>query len=598
MGIFGSEHFGEPFHGFTCAGAPIRGPEGAIIGALDISLGADDAKPMHLVLASYAAHAIELELAGRAAVRADERTQSEQALADSEAQHRQLFETMAQGVVYQAADGPILNANPAAERILGLSLDDLMGRTSADPHWRAVREDGTPFPGDEMPPMEALRTGTEVRDVVLGIYNQVAEEMRWLRVHSFPVFSAGGDRPSKVYTILDDVTDQRRSEEQLRHSQKLETVGRLAGGIAHDFNNLLSVIGGNAALALAQLPPHSPVRFEMEEIARAAEKAADLTRQLLAFSRKQVLQPEPLDLGAVLRSMELVLRQLIGDDIRVEVHADPDVSAVDADRGQIEQVILNLVMNARDALEGSGHLEISVREVEVSGARARRLELEPGCFVQLSVTDSGHGIEKRAIPRIFEPFFTTKSVGQGTGLGLATVHGIVKQSGGGIEVDSEDGRGTCFRVYLACSARQPIDEPHKSPADAPEHEVVLVVEEDDALRALASRILRRAGYEIREAVDGTAALQLLEQTESPITILITDVVMPGMSGRELAERVRARWPDVRVLYTSGYTEDDVVRRGLRQLGRSFLPKPYTPLTLIQRVKEIVEASAGTTKHPV
>ena len=388
---------------------------------------------------------------------------------------------------------------------------------------------------------------------------------------------------------------------QLEQAQKMDAVGRLAGGVAHDFNNLLTVILGRTDILLHPLPPEDPMRRGIELIQRTAGRAADLTRQLLAFSRKQVLEPVVVDLGVVTTDMKDMLGRLIGEDIALLTSATPGLGQVKADRGQIEQVIMNLAVNARDAMPQGGRLILETANVDLDDDYVRRhVGARPGPHVMLAVSDTGTGIPREIQGQIFEPFFTTKEQGKGTGLGLATVYGIVKQSGGYIEVDSEAGRGTTFRIYLPRLDAAPVTEDRSvRPTIGPGGtETILLVEDEEGVRELARDILRASGYTVLEARNGAEALLLCERHQGPLDMLLTDVVMPRMSGRELAERLAPLRPDLSVLYMSGYTDDAVIRHGVLRAGTAFLQKPFTPAALVQRVRETLDLAAAPHHTPV
>jgi CheY-like chemotaxis protein len=375
----------------------------------------------------------------------------------------------------------------------------------------------------------------------------------------------------------------------------MEAVGRLAGGVAHDFNNLLTVISSYADLAVEGLSTSDPLREDMGEISRAAERASGLTRQLLAFSRKQVLQPSVLSLNAVVEGVEKMLARLIGEDVELVTVAAPDLGTVSADPGQIEQVIMNLVINARDAMPGGGRITIETANVTLSETDAgRRIAVPSGPYVMLAVSDTGHGMSSDVLEHLFEPFYTTKPQGQGTGLGLSTVFGIVRQSGGDVWVYSEPGHGTTFKIYLPRT--QPAAQPAvvaSSPVPPRGAETILLAEDDAALRALAMRVLTRQGYTVLEATNGREALELCESYEGTIDLVLSDVVMPELGGRALVERLAASRPRTRVLFMSGYTDDDVFRRALIDHRTEFLQKPFTPQSLSQRVREVLN---GRDRH--
>jgi CheY-like chemotaxis protein len=372
----------------------------------------------------------------------------------------------------------------------------------------------------------------------------------------------------------------------------MEAIGRLAGGVAHDFNNLLTVIKGNAELALADLESNDVVREEVEEIERAAERASSLTRQLLAFSRKQILKPRTVSLNDLVGELGRMLRRTVGEDIALEIVLDPSLGMVRADPGQLEQVVLNLVVNARDAMPRGGVLLIETKNVAAADLRDVA-EAENLPYVAMVVTDNGTGMSAGVRDRVFEPFFTTKEQGRGTGLGLATVYGSVKQSGGFVLVESELEKGSAFSVYLprvddAEELRVTDELESMLPGDA----TVLLVEDEDAVRRLASHVLRRAGYNVLTAARGDAAIEVAARYEGTIDLLMTDVVMPGMSGRELAEFLMPRCPGMRLLYASGYTEDAIVRHGVSSQEMAFLEKPFTPSALLRKVRLVLDAPAA------
>jgi CheY-like chemotaxis protein len=380
-------------------------------------------------------------------------------------------------------------------------------------------------------------------------------------------------------------------EEQFRHAQKMEAVGRLAGGVAHDFNNLLTVINGYSDLLLEGLSTSDPARGHLEEIKRAGERAALLTRQLLAFSRKQILEPKVLDLNGVLDGLDKMLRRLIGEDIELATIRGPELGQVMADPGQIEQILMNLAVNARDAMPQGGKLTIETSNADLDDAYARRHAVViPGRYVMLAVSDTGIGMDAETQSHIFEPFFTTKEKGKGTGLGLATVFGIVKQSRGNIWVYSEPGRGTTFKVYLpqvkkAAERVQAGQAPGRADGGS---ETILVVEDEESVRALAVRILQKHGYKVLETISVEQALVIGERYRMPIDLLLTDVVMPGMRGPELAERLARSHPEMKVLYMSGYTDNAIVNHGVLAAGTAFLQKPFTPGALARQVREVLQ----------
>jgi PAS domain S-box-containing protein len=512
-----------------------------------------------------------------------EEKHAEQALRRSEASYRGLVEHAAYGIYRATADGRFLMVNPALFTMLGFpSADDLLKLDAS----RDVYVD------------PAARARILARCEQFG---SAIEEVAWrrrdgsvitVRLNGRPVRAPDGTIECFEF-IVDDVTEQRALEERLRQTQKMEAVGRLAGGIAHDFNNLLTAILGSVDFLRQALGPEHPEHAETEEIQKAAVRAADLTRQLLAFSRQQVLAPKVLDVDALVTNLEKMLRRLIGEDVELRFVAKASRAAVLADPGQLEQVIVNLVVNARDAMPRGGKLTIETATVDLDAGYAwEHGTVEPGRYVMLAVTDTGVGIDRAAQARLFEPFFTTKEFGKGTGLGLATVYGIVKQSGGYIWVYSEPGQGATFKVYL------PRVEPAGEPVAAPQPparalggtETILLAEDEAAVRTLARRILEKHGYKLLLAATGRDGVQVAEQHAAPIDLLVTDVVMPEMGGRELAQRLTALQPGLKVLYLSGYTDDAIVHHGVLDAGVAFLQKPFKPDDLVRKIRAVLDGT--------
>ncbi|HEX2636299.1 MAG TPA: ATP-binding protein [Gemmatimonadales bacterium] len=508
-----------------------------------------------------------------------ERLRIEHALRESEAQ---LARTEAFALVMTAhlsLDGHWLKVPPTLCRLLGLEEHRLLG-TSID---------------ELLHPEHAEMEGWE--HLVRGEARTVDLETRWRRPDGKPLWmylnaslvqdTAG--EPLYLLLYLRDITERKSLEDQLRQAQKMEAVGQLAGGIAHDFNNLLTAILGSTELLLADTPPDDPRREDVQEISRSAHRAAALVRQLLAYSRKQVLQPRHVDLNAIVRDMGAMLRRVVGEPIELRLDLDPGLGHVTADPGQLEQVIANLGVNARDAMPRGGTLTITTSNVTGRGVKAPADEGLPaaGPLVSLAVTDTGIGMDDEVRGRLFEPFFTTKELGRGTGLGLATVYGIVRQSGGHIQVRSRPGEGSSFTVYLP-RAEAPRPARGALAAAAPVSggsETVLVAEDEEAVRHLVCRVLRAKGYRVLEARHAEAALELAAATAEPIDLLVSDLVMPGLGGRALADRLLNLRPALRVLFITGYAPEAVERQGRLPAGHGLLEKPFTADQLAHKVRE-------------
>jgi two-component system cell cycle sensor histidine kinase/response regulator CckA len=512
-----------------------------------------------------------------------DRIRAEEAVRRSEEQYRTLVDGVRDLIFALAPDGTVTALNLAFEDITGWPRDQWLGR---------------PFV-ELLSPEDAPRALALLEQVLRGQQPPTAQ----LRVRT----SQGEDRVGEFHTsvqlrdgqvvgilgIVRDITDRIRLEEQLRQAQKMEAVGRLAGGVAHDFNNILTAISSYSELLLTDFATEDPRRADVEEIRKATDRAAALTRQLLAFSRRQVLQPKVVDLNAVIAGAEKLLRRLIGEDVALVTRLDPALGAVRADAGQLEQVIMNLAVNARDAMQTGGTLTLETENVviEASTRTAEQSIVAPGRYVLIRVRDTGAGMDAETRRHLFEPFFTTRDKGKGTGLGLATVYGIVKQSGGFIWVDSEPGRGATFRIYFPrVDEAAPPAEPAAAGAEpaAAGTETILLVEDEDAVRAVARESLRRRGYRVLEATNGETALEIAAGFEGHIGLLLTDVVMPGLSGRALADRLAPTRPGTRVLFMSGYTDDAIVQHGVLEPGLSFLQKPFTPDVLAQKVREVLD----------
>ncbi|HWN17626.1 MAG TPA: PAS domain S-box protein, partial [Gemmatimonadales bacterium] len=419
--------------------------------------------------------------------------------------------------------------------------------------------------------------------------------VRWLADQGRVVRDSKGN-PLYMTGVCLDTTERKLTEERLRQAQRMDSVGQLAGGIAHEANNMMSVVLGCADYVLQRNDLPEPVREDVDQIWKAATRTAGITQQLLAFSRRQVLQPQVLDLNATVRDLEAILSRTLGETRGLRLHLAPDLGTIRADPGQLEQVLINLTLNARDAMPAQGRVTIETMNVVLDRAYAARKSVEslqPGRYAALVVSDTGHGMDRATLARVFEPFFTTKGVGQGTGLGLSTVYGIVKQSGGFIWVYSEPSLGTAFKLYfpLAPTVPDPANPREPSPT-ARTNETVIVAEDEDMVRSIMARTLRDCGYNVLEAADGRAALNIMEAESGRVSLIVADVVMPDLGGREMAARLAERWPGVPVLFTSGYTGMDVVRRGLLEEGCEFLQKPLAPEALARKVREMVDAGVS------
>ncbi|MDB5306593.1 MAG: domain S-box protein [Gemmataceae bacterium] len=483
-------------------------------------------------------------------------------------------------------DNPVVYANPGFERLTGYTAAEVIGRNC-----RFLQ--GKDTDPEAVALLRRAIDGGRACEVEILNFRKDGSPF-WNQLSVTPVQDGEG-RVTHFVGILADVTARRRLEDQLRQAQKMEAVGQLAGGVAHDFNNLLTVITGYADIAADSLPPDHPARDLVAEMRRAGERAAGLTRQLLAFSRRAILSPRVLDPNALVRDVERMLRRLIGEDVDLAVRLQPGVGRVRVDPGHLEQVLLNLAVNARDAMPTGGQLTIETRDVDLDEEDAgAHTGVRPGRYVLFAVGDTGAGIPPDVLPHIFEPFFTTKGPGKGTGLGRATAHGIVQQADGHLGVYSEVGVGTTFKVYL------PRTEDRAAPgvgqsgvrALARGTETVLLAEDEEGVRALARFVLRQAGYEVLEAADGVAAGRVAAAYPGPIHVLVTDVVMPGLGGRDLAAQLVASRPGLKVLYLSGYTDDAVVRHGVLEDHVHFLQKPFSPAVLTGKVREVLDAPDG------
>ena len=513
-----------------------------------------------------------------------EHKRSEEALRRSEARYRSVVQSAVYGIYRSNLEGKFLDVNPALVAMLGRnSAEEVLG---LDPKVD-VFVDAT----EQARLMVEFRRGARLDNV----------EVRWKRKDGKPITvrlsgrAVKGETDEVVEVIAEDVTERRVLEDQFRQAQKMEAVGRLAGGVAHDFNNLLMVISGYTEVLMEHTAQDHALHPKIAAIQQAADRATTLTRQLLAFSRKQLLELKVVDVNAIVKDIERLLRPLIGENIELVTRLSADLGRTRADAGQIEQVIMNLVVNSKDAMPNGGTITIQTANETLDDDLQRECSyIQPGPYVMLSIEDNGHGMDKETQSRIFEPFFTTKEKGKGTGLGLSTVYGIIKQSGGYVLAQSEVGRGTTFRIYLP-RVEEPAENASVTRASKSVtggSETVLLVEDEESVRQLVRETLEAKGYKVLEADHGAAALRVASDHHGPIDMLITDVVMPGMSGRELSEQLSASDPDIKILYLSGYTEDAVVHQGVLEPGTSFLQKPFTLQALARKVREVLRSERG------
>ena len=497
---------------------------------------------------------------------------------------RQLSQAVEQspaGVIITDIAGVIQYMNRRATELTGYSSAEAIGKNPR------IFKSSTTAPEVHRGLWETITAGEEWHGILQN--RRKDGHLWWNEATISPIRDPEG-RVTHFLAIQWDITAQRQLEDQFRQAQKMEAVGRLAGGVAHDFNNLLTVISSYSELLLHDLSAEDPRREDLEEIRKAASGAAGLTRQLLAFSRKQVLEPTVVDLNTVVAGADKMLKRLIGEDIDLVSVLAKDLGAVRADAGQVEQVILNLAVNARDAMPEGGKLTIETSNIKLDTTYVdQHRVVAPGAYVLLSVSDTGTGMDEHTKAHVFEPFFTTKEQGKGTGLGLATVYGIVKQSGGFIWVYSELGQGTTFKIYFPLvEEAATVPAAHEAPGSLQGTETVLLAEDSAAVRTVANQVLTRHGYKVLEAVDGRSALEVGTRHEGPVHLLVTDVVMPEMSGRQLAERLKERRPALKVLFVSGYTDDAITRHGILEPGIAFLQKPFTPESLARKVREVLD----------
>jgi PAS domain S-box-containing protein len=495
-----------------------------------------------------------------------------------------ILESASQAILSVDREGRIVLANARTEAMFGYGRDELLGQPVEMLLPTASRDVHKTYRADYF-------SKPRVRPMGLGF--DLAGHRKDGADFPVEISLSYVETEAGVFGIafITDITERKRLEDQLIQSQKMEAVGRLAGGVAHDFNNMLTIISGYNRMLLDQLSTIDPLRGYAEEILKAADRAAALTNQLLAFSRRQLMQPRILDINSLIQDTEKMLRRLIGEDIELTIALRPDIGNIKADPGQIEQVIFNLAANARDAMPSGGRLTIETANVQLDLDYGKtHLGVTPGAYVMIAVSDTGEGMDAETKRRIFEPFFTTKERGRGTGLGLATVYGIVKQNGGDIWVYSEPSKGTIFKIYLPRVLAQ-ADQAAQTPAKAAKWgaETILLVEDEQGVRHLIREMLKQQGYTILEATDGQEALKIVATYEKPIDLLLTDVVLPKISGSKLAGEVQTLRPDIKVLFISGYTENAIAHHGVLDSDVNFLSKPFTLESLVGKIRGVLQS---------
>jgi PAS domain S-box-containing protein len=509
-----------------------------------------------------------------------ERKQDEAALRASEERYRLITENTSDLIGVLDPQNCVVYLSPSHRQVLGIDPESLVGARWMD----LIHPDDLAFVESQWAKLQ-----TDGKTDATFRYQHADGSWRWLESSATVTTS---QKPPYIVTVSRDVTERRRLEAQFQQAQKMEGIGRLAGGVAHDFNNLLTVMTGYGEIARENLLPTNPAHEDLGELLKAAERASDLTRQLLAFARKQAIEPRILNINDLIVDMGRLLRRLIGEDIELITLPAPNLGQVKVDRGQIEQVVVNLAVNARDAMPNGGKLTIETKNATLDDLYAQQhLEVSAGEYILLAISDTGVGMDAEIQSHLFEPFFTTKAAGKGTGLGLATCYGIVKQHSGSIGVYSEVGHGTTFKIYLPCVASATERGVQRVEVDGLPRgaETVLLVEDEISVRALAARVLRAQGYAVIEAANGDEALALAhDRGEAGIDLLLTDVIMPQIGGRELAARLKALLPQVKVLYMSGYTDDAIVHHGRLEPGIVFLHKPFSPAALARKVREVLD----------
>ncbi|MBM9518480.1 cache domain-containing protein [Desulforhopalus vacuolatus] len=522
-----------------------------------------------------------------------DRKKTEEALTESEQLFRSTFEDLQLGVLVSAIDSSIVLSNPAACRILGPGVEQIAGKAITNPLCNFVRVDGSVLPSEELPMARVTATGKSISDQIIGIMKPGYTEPTWINANAVPIFSEENQLLRVIGNFM-DITERLNLQAQLIQAQKMESVGRLAGGVAHDFNNMLSIIIGYGEMALEKVDGKNSLHGDITEILMAAKRSTNITRQLLAFARQQPIAPKVIDPNEIIENMLKMLRRLIGEDINLDWLPEAKVWPIKIDPSQIDQILANLCLNARDAVADVGKVTIETKNVTFDEEYcANHTNFVPGEYIMLAVSDDGSGIEPEIQNKIFEPFFTTKSMGKGTGLGLATVYGIVKQNNGFINIYSEPDKGTTIKVYLSRHTGQTV-EIHREAEAALEiplshGETILLVEDNEPLLDLSKKMMEDLGYTVLATTASNNAVSLAQEYDGEINLLLTDVVMPEMNGLELSKQLQSLYPDMKILFMSGYAANIITNRGVLEAGSFFIPKPFSKKYLALKVREALDS---------